>query len=97
MQKNVAFYSNAVANIFLKNGYIVTLIVKVCHAMCALIFFFSFLFNDCPMRTFRLELQLGFSLFSFFFKMRSQLRPCPLYDCNERRMMSVNRRALGQS
>ena len=34
------FYSNAVANIFLDNGYIVTLIVEVCHAMFAMIFFF---------------------------------------------------------
>lgn len=59
MQKNVAFYSNAVANIF-KNGYIVTLIVEVCHAMIALIFFF---FKGCLMWTPRLELQLSFAFF----------------------------------
>lgn len=40
MPKNVSFYSNAVSNIFLRNGCIVTLIVEVCHAMFAIVFFF---------------------------------------------------------
>lgn len=53
MPKNVSFYSNAVANVFLKNGCIVTLIVEVCHAMFARIFFF----NGYSVRTLRLELQ----------------------------------------
>lgn len=40
MPKNVSFYSNAVANIFLKNGYVVTLIEEVCHFVCSDILFF---------------------------------------------------------
>lgn len=64
MLKNVSFYSNAVADIFLKNGYIVTLIVKVCHIMFAMTFFFFFLTVGCPVRTLRLDLQC-FSLFFY--------------------------------
>lgn len=69
MQKNVSFYSNAVANIFLINGYVVTLIEEVCHFVCSDILFF---FNRCPVRTLRLELQC------FLSYPRSLLRPCPL-------------------
>lgn len=58
MSSNVPFfYCNAVASIFLENGCIVTLILEVCHAMFAVIFFF---FNGCSMRTLRLEVSCVF-------------------------------------
>lgn len=67
------------------------LIVEVCHAMFAMIFFFS---KVWPVRVLRLELQC---FFCFFLKIRSKWGPA-LYDCNERWIMSVNPFGLsGQS
>lgn len=46
MLKNVSFYSNAVANIFIRNGcgYLVTLLEEVCHWLFARKDFFLFFF-----------------------------------------------------
>lgn len=59
MPKNVSFYSNAVANVFIRHGYgnLVTFFEEVCHGMFAQNFFFFFLNKEGPVRTHRLELQ----------------------------------------